>query len=437
MFWKTEDRAIDKLLGAQRMRQDDPAQICREFDPDLANAYIEHSLTTTETTGYEQHLSACGHCRKNVVALARMAAADPAFSPIEAKSFALAGEARTGIKRWFGVMSAPQWAVAAAAVLVIAISLPLLLPSGGRNSSDIQGASTQSEQAKADGEPQRALDSSEASASRSAAANTSAQTGQQPGSNAQAKTERDQESPDKDLLAIAKGPVAEQPSAGAGTGTTAPAPQQTQPTEPKADSTTADQAAAKAAEQAPPVAPPPAPASRQDEPPLPKINPDDAKSLAQDKDSAQVAQLKPGVVGGEENKKKEATITGEANIAPPTKPSSSGARERSQGMKQGAPGSANRFRDSNNEAARSASSTIKVGGRKFLLRNDFWTDKDYNPNKEMPMVTVFRDSDVYRELLLKDSGRMRPFLTGFAETARVIFVYKGTVYKLIPQEGSK
>ena len=49
MFWKTEDRAIDKLLGAKRARQSDPAQICREFDPDLANAYIEHSLTTTET----------------------------------------------------------------------------------------------------------------------------------------------------------------------------------------------------------------------------------------------------------------------------------------------------------------------------------------------------------------------------------------------------
>jgi hypothetical protein len=54
----------------------------------------------------------------------------------------------------------------------------------------------------------------------------------------------------------------------------------------------------------------------------------------------------------------------------------------------------------------------------------------------MPMVTIFRDSDVYRELFSKHSG-MRPFLTGFAETARVIFVYKGMVYKLIPQEGSK
>lgn len=434
MFWKTQDRAIDKLLGAQRARQGDPAQICREFDPDLANAYIEHSLTTTETTRYEQHLSACGHCRKNVVALARMAAADPVFSPIEAKSFVLTGEARTGIKRWFGVMSAPQWAMAAAAVLVIAISLPLLLPSSRRNSSDIQGASTQSEQAKAGGEPQRAFDAPEAPASGSAAANTSAQTGQQPGSNAQAKTEKDQESPDKDLLAIAKGRVADQPSAGAGTETTAPTPEQPQPAEPKADSTTADQGVAKAAEQAPPVAPPPAPASRQEEPQLPKINPDDAKSLAQDKDSAQVAQLKPGVTGGEASKKKEATITDGANIAPPTKPSSSESRERSQALKQGAPGSA-RFRDSSNEAVRSTSSA-KVGGRRFWLRNDVWTDKDYNPNKEMPMVTVFRDSDVYRDLLLKYPG-MKPFLTGFAETARVIFVYKGMVYKLIPQEGSK
>ena len=61
MFWKTEKRAIDKLLGG---RQGDPAQICLESDPDLANAYIEHSLTTTETSRYEQHLSACTHCRR-------------------------------------------------------------------------------------------------------------------------------------------------------------------------------------------------------------------------------------------------------------------------------------------------------------------------------------------------------------------------------------
>ncbi|HKS40401.1 MAG TPA: zf-HC2 domain-containing protein, partial [Blastocatellia bacterium] len=260
MFWKTDDRAIDKLLGAQRARQGDPAQVCREFDPDLANAYIEHSLTTTETLRYEQHLSACTQCRKSVVMLSRMAVADPVFSQTEVKSFALAGETRTGIKRWFGVMSAPQWAMAATAVLVLAISLPFLM-SNKRNSANLQATSGQSDSAVASDRLQSESDSLEAHASGNAAANASTQPGQQPGSNAQAKIEREQESPDKNLLAIAKEPVAESPATGAGTETTAPAPQPPQPAETKADSTPADQTVAKA-EQTPP-------ASRQEEPQLP------------------------------------------------------------------------------------------------------------------------------------------------------------------------
>jgi hypothetical protein len=423
MFWKTDDRAIDKLLGAQRARQGDPAQICREFDPDLANAYIEHSLTTIETGRYEQHLSACTHCRKSVVTLSRMAVTDPVFSQTEVKSFALAGETRTGIKRWFGVMSAPQWAMAATAVLVLAISLPFLM-SNKRESAKLQATPSQSDSAVASNKPQSESDSLEAHASGNAAANTATQPAQQPGSNVQAKIEREQESPDKNLLAIAKEPVAESPATGAGTETTAPAPQPAPPIETKADSTPADQTVAKA-EQTPP-------ASRREEPQLPKIDPEAAKSLAKEKDSAQVSQLTTGVPGGEDINKKEATIREDSSsIPPPPKPSSSDARDRSRAMTRGTPGSA-KFRDSNSEAARSASSVAKVGGRKFLLRNDIWTDKDYNPNKEMPMVTIFRDSDVYRELFSKHSG-MRPFLTGFAETARVIFIYKGTVYKLIPQ----
>ena len=111
---------------------------------------------------------------------------------------------------------------------------------------------------------------------------------------------------------MAKGPVAEQPATGASTETTPL--RNSQPAEPKADSTTADQTVAKATEQAPPVAAPPAPAARKEEPQLPKIDPDEAKSLAKDKDSAQVAQLKPGLAGGEEINRKEATIREEDNI---------------------------------------------------------------------------------------------------------------------------
>src|SRR5215212_628769 len=121
MFWKTQDRAIDNLLGAQRAQQKAPARICREFDPDLANAYIEHSLTSTDTSRYELHLSECAPCRKDIVALARMAEADASVFRPEAKSLSLAGQPETAIGRWFGALSVPQWAMVATAVMVIAI----------------------------------------------------------------------------------------------------------------------------------------------------------------------------------------------------------------------------------------------------------------------------------------------------------------------------
>ena len=78
------------------------------------------------------------------------------------------------------------------------------------------------------------------------------------------------------------------------------------------------------------------------------------------------------------------------------------------------------------------SPTRKVGGKKFWLSKDTWTDKDYNPNKELPVVTIERDSDIYKELLTKRSG-LKLYLMGFGEGERAIFVYKGTVYRLVPQ----
>ena len=49
------------------------SRLCREFDADLANAYVERSLTASETARYEQHLAACSPCRKSIIALTRMA----------------------------------------------------------------------------------------------------------------------------------------------------------------------------------------------------------------------------------------------------------------------------------------------------------------------------------------------------------------------------
>jgi hypothetical protein len=74
----------------------------------------------------------------------------------------------------------------------------------------------------------------------------------------------------------------------------------------------------------------------------------------------------------------------------------------------------------------------KLSGKKFLFRDGAWTDKEYDPNKELPVVTIIRDSNVYVEVLSKRPG-LKPYLAGFPATERAIIVYKGTVYKLIPQ----
>ena len=72
----------------------------------------------------------------------------------------------------------------------------------------------------------------------------------------------------------------------------------------------------------------------------------------------------------------------------------------------------------------------------FWLHDNTWTDKDYDPSKEMPSVTIIHDSDVFKEVIAKKSG-LKTYLAAFAENERAIIVFKGTVYKLIPQNGNQ
>jgi hypothetical protein len=74
-------------------------------------------------------------------------------------------------------------------------------------------------------------------------------------------------------------------------------------------------------------------------------------------------------------------------------------------------------------------------GKRFKFLSGVWTDKNYKPDKEMPVVTIIRGSDVYKDLLTKHTG-LKPYFTNFAEGDRVTVVYKGTVYKLVPAGAS-
>ena len=125
-FGQTRDGVIDNLLRAYVSRPSNIHQKCPDFDPDQANAYIERSLTDPSRLRYEAHLSECAACRKNVVALVRLAEADRSASAVPAREVSRSTWLTT-VRQMFGAMSQPQWAMAAAAVIVLAISVPLLL----------------------------------------------------------------------------------------------------------------------------------------------------------------------------------------------------------------------------------------------------------------------------------------------------------------------
>jgi hypothetical protein len=168
---------------------------------------------------------------------------------------------------------------------------------------------------------------------------------------------------------------------------------------------------------------------------LPKIDQERALRLQQQgKDSTQDSLLKQGRADGDQRSDKVSKIRPEDDVAPPA-PAAAPDGIRNRVLAQ--PG-ASAMRDGRlNESSRTrGTAERKVGNKKFWLRGDTWTDKDYSPIKEMPVVTIVRDSDVYRELIAKRAG-LKVYLIGFNENDRAILVYKGTVYKLIPQEGNK
>jgi hypothetical protein len=185
----------------------------------------------------------------------------------------------------------------------------------------------------------------------------------------------------------------------------------------------------------PPQAAPPTQQHAAGETQLPKIDPERALRLQQQgKDSTQDSLLKQGRADGDQRSDKVAKIRPEDDVAPPPPVAApDGIRNRVLGQPR-----ASAIRDGRlNESARTrGTAERKVGSKKFWLRGDTWTDKDYSPIKEMPVVTIVRDSDVYRELIAKRAG-LKVYLIGFNENDRAILVYKGTVYKLIPQEGNK
>lgn len=417
MFPKTQDHTIDRLLRAQGGGAGKASPLCREFDADLANAYVERGLTASETASFEQHLAACSPCRKSIIALTRMAQADQATARTDT---AVGPTQESWIQRWRGALATPRWAMAAAAAIVLAITLPLVLSRISPRQDQavaLNGQSTSSPTANSPARDlaQEATPGAAIAASNSREANASgratAAASEKPASVAETKEEAPAAPPARDDAAAP------------------PAP--SKPAEaPPADQVIAKNDSQTAAGAAPPATPP-----ATAEAPLPKIDPDTAKKLP-DEDAAKATTIKQGQTDGEA-RKAEATVRA-SDIAPPPVHGPRGESRRrgdsSEGVATGVPGRA--FQPSSEAVRAPHALSRKVGNHIFLLRNDVWTDKDYDPNKELPLNNIIRDSDVYRDLLAKEE-KIKPFLTGFAADQRVIFVFKGKVYNLIPQDGDR
>src|SRR6185369_13436267 len=135
MFPKMQDQTIDKLLRAQGGGSGKDLPLCREFDADLANAYVERSLMAGERASYEQHLAACSPCRKAIIVLTRMAQAEQPVAHAAAAVAQAQGASR--VRQWFGALTMPQWAMVAAAITVLAVALPLALSNRPKPDSKI------------------------------------------------------------------------------------------------------------------------------------------------------------------------------------------------------------------------------------------------------------------------------------------------------------
>lgn len=387
---KIKDRAIGNLLRTQISKPSNPHQACKEFDPDLANAYVERKMTGPSRAGYETHLSECTPCRQSVVALARLAAAERA--PISAQVVSGHLSWLAPLKALVRGLSAPQWAMAAVAVVVFAISLPLFL---SRNQTDraliAPNATETSAGETAQAEPHQVSPAAKVSPEKSASLKSDdAKPTSKPESNG--------------LLAVNK--EREDRAASAELKKTTPeiAPQAIDETQRKTETAAVPQASA------------PSAAGTQA-----KLDSDRVREQ-QGKDAAQPKQSP----AEEQDADKEKSRRAESAAAPPPPPAPSSSRLKSSVGRLG-------LRESSGEAVRSRSNYLELRGKKFFLIDGTWTDKDYSSEKDLPTITLVRDSNVYKELLAKRAS-LKPYLSYFTGNERAIIVYKGTVYKLIPQQ---
>ena len=400
LLGKRKDIAIDGLLRAYLSRSEALHRSCSEFDPDLANAYVEHSLPASSRSRYEQHISECSSCRKNVAALARLAVADGVPAVRNEVGPSLSGRIWQGLSS----LSAPQWATAFAAVIVLAISVPLFLSRHEVHpDQDVSTAAVESSQS----EPSVG-DQTGAAAAPGSLKTTPAEGAVAIAKKQSEKRETDKVSPND---AVVQQPPSVEAVSVTGADSVKAKAAQTADVQTKADRPASGVAGGAGSAGGTEVA---------------KNESDKKADQSSEKDSTRSSESK--VVSDVEQQAKE-VASGE--MPPPPAPavrSTSEPPRSRRGTKQ--PGKLG-LRDS----AASEVATLperKIDGKTFQLQDGVWTDRGFDSNKNMPVVNIVRDSNVYKELIVKQAG-LKSYLDAFTENERAIIVYKGKVYKLIPQ----
>jgi hypothetical protein len=314
---KTEDRAMGRLLRGHLLQQSGPKQVCKQFDPDLANAYIEHSLTATERERIEQHMSLCAPCRTAIVALARLAEAEAPASLARPRQQAAEGW-REKLGALAGAMTTPRWAMAAAAVIVLAVSVPVLLSRINTRNNAMLVAEEKAADARPVNPSEDKAQPEVGNATRSVAGAVAqdkyaspAQT-QSVGATTSLKSH---ERAEPLLVAKNQAPAEDTPAAAA---------KKVEGLKEKgeaAGAVAADAGAFAQTERVAPQSPQAAPSTQQQaagETQLPKIDQERALRLQQQgKDSTQDSLLKQGRADGDQRSDKVAKIRPEDDVAPP------------------------------------------------------------------------------------------------------------------------
>lgn len=396
---------FDALLK-MHVQQRATTAVCYQFDPDEATAYLEHALSKTALTSFEEHLASCGICRRHLIELSRLMPSQP----VAVEPMVVTPSFKDRLSEWFADWHFGALAgigAVAATVLCIAIvvnrsnneSAPLVATNQGEVKSTPlpePGATTYSS------DENKRADKTMPSAS--------------PAANA----------PLTDHQAIAKNV----PSA--------------TPAMPAQSQAVNENRIAAAAPPPPPAVTLPAPTKTESErKDLPQTTIAEQKQIqnlrAQTPAGPEVNQSQVDRALDRSRKSSEAqeksadaavVVSETAKSAPKAKeekPSERVVEKRRAELDEVADLKKSKVIAAKpvSTAAASAARGRAVSGKTFRQENGAWVDEAYDVNKGLPLVRLKHDSDEYKQTL-KDNPGLKPYF----DLKPVVVVWQGKVYRV-------